>query len=264
MIALRTRWPALRRRLAAAEALVLLLDYDGTLVPIAAHPSLARLPAAVRRVLDRLSRRPGVQILVISGRAVRDVRRRVGLRRVWYAGNHGWELEGPGLRYRHPAARAARPALRQAAWRLAAALADVPGAWVEDKRCTLSIHYRAVPVGERDRVLRACRTALRPFRARRQLRVTRGKSVVEVHPPVRWTKGSAVRWWLKRQRLERRADVWYLGDDRTDEDAFAALRGRGVTILVARVPRLSRARYRVAGPADVLRLLRRIAEARHG
>lgn len=267
MMSLWACWPSLRRRLAEADRLALLLDYDGTLVPIAARPALARLPSPTRRRLAQLRGQPGVQVAVVSGRALRDVRRRVGLRGVWYVGNHGLELDGPGCRYRHPAAQAARPALRQAARRLRAALRAVTGAWVEDKGLTLSVHTRAVAEDDIGRAARVCSTVLQPYRAGRRLRVTKGARVINVHPPVRWTKGTMVRWWLARQPVGRRPMVWYVGDDRTDEDAFAALRARGVTIVVTPSPRNSRARYAVASPADVSRLLQRIAsvwQATHG
>ncbi len=86
--------------------LVLLLDFDGTLAPIAARPELAAIPERTRAALDRLLGAPGVWAAVVSGWGMADVRERAGIPGIAYAGNHGMEMEGPGLRRVHAAARA--------------------------------------------------------------------------------------------------------------------------------------------------------------
>lgn len=258
-------WSAVRRRVVSAKHLSLFLDYDGTVVPLADHPSQARLPPAMKRLLQRLAGRPGVWVALVSGRSLADLKRMVGLAGLCYVGNHGLELQGPTLRYVNPVARATRPLLARLGQGLTQALASIPGAWVEDKALTLSVHYRRVTPGERLRVKHVFYQVVRPSQEQRRIRVTAGKDVFEVRPPVRWTKGTMLSWLLTRQRaLAGRASVLpvCLGDDATDEDAFEALQDRGITVAVGPSTPLTRAGYYVEGPADVRRLLQLILAAR--
>jgi len=83
--------------------LALLLDYDGTLAPIATHPDLAILPLETKNVLQRLSNMSDVYIAIISGRNVNNVKSMVGIDGITYAGNHGLEILHPdGSKFVHP------------------------------------------------------------------------------------------------------------------------------------------------------------------
>jgi len=216
--------------------LVLLLDFDGTLAPIADLPGLAAMPGTTRHALARLMSMPGVEAAVVSGRALADVRERAGIEGAAYAGNHGMEIHSDGLDHVHGEAAAARPVLELAARELAAALAPIPGAFVEDKQLTLSVHYRMSP---RDRVDELTAIVERIVNPLPGVHLTAGKEVLEVRPRVEWNKGKAVLFLLEHMRPPAGAPVLYFGDDRTDEDAFRALRervGMGDGILVSRAP----------------------------
>lgn len=259
--------PSLEERIRQADEVVLFLDYDGTLTPLRERPEQARLSGETRELLRDLSRQPGVWVAVVSGRALADVKRMAGVRGLCYVGNHGLELEGPKLRHTLRQAWISRPVMKKIARRLRQELQAVPGAWVEDKGLTLAVHFRQVAADEKLRVRNRFNSVLRPYRERRRVRVTAGKEVLEVRPPVRWTKGTMVRWLLaRRMGLHPRADILpvYIGDDLTDEDAFLALGGRGITVVVGSSNPLSRAQYRVASPVAVLRFLRRLLAARRG
>ena len=206
---------------------MLILDYDGTVTPIVPSPTAARLAPTVRRTLRRLVAHPRVRVAVLSGRALHDVRARVAVAGVIYGGCHGLEIDGPGLRFRHPAARPA--ALRVARRALTAALAGIPGVVVEDKRLTLCVHYRRVPSRRHRDVLAAVERVLH---AAPGLVGLAGKRAVELLPGADWDKGRAARWIVARAAPARRRAVVYVGDDRTDEAAFAALRPRGITVRV--------------------------------
>lgn len=224
------RWSADWRQ---TGRLVLLLDFDGTLAPIVERPELAAMPYATRDALDRLRALPGVEVAIVSGRGMADARERAGVQGITYAGNHGMEIEGAGVERIHPEALAARPALDRVMERLAPALETIPGAFVEDKGLTLSVHYRQTPEGEVPRVREALAAATDG--RGEVLRVTEGKMVLEVRPRVDWHKGRAVVFLLDQMRPPQGAPVLYLGDDRTDEDAFRALAesGRGEGVVVA-------------------------------
>lgn len=257
--------PSLERRIRRADQVALFLDYDGTLAPIRERPEQAQLSADAKVLLKALCRRPGVWVAVISGRALADVRRMAGVRGLCYIGNHGLELQGPKLRHVNRHARSGRPVMKELAQRLRQALRSLPRAWVEDKGLTLAVHYRRVTPEDKILVRNAFHAVVRPCLEKGRVRVTSGKEVLEVRPPVRWTKGTMVRWLLARQRglhPEERILPIYVGDDLTDEDAFLAMGGRGITVLVGSSNPLSRAQYRVASPAAVLRFLRRLLALR--
>lgn len=258
---------ALERVPAWAEAwrgtggLVLLLDFDGTLAPIVDRPEAAAMPEETRRALERLMAMPGVEVAVVSGRGLADVRERAAIPGIAYAGNHGMEIEGPGVSRVHPEARAARPALEMAVGMLHSAVAAVPGAFLEDKGLTLSVHFRLAPPERRTELTAAVArvTAMVPG-----VRMTAGKQVLEVRPRVDWHKGRAVLFLLEQMRPPAGAPVLYLGDDRTDEDAFRALAhgGLGEGVLVSDAPNPETAAAScLREPAEVGALFAALADA---
>ena len=205
----------------------------------------------MRATLATLAARPRVGLAILSGRALADVRRRVGLRRVVYGGCHGLEIAGAGLAFRHPGARRARVAATRRL--LAAAVRGLPGARLESKGLAVSLHYRHVAAARLDEVRGAVAEVAR--RAP-DLAVIAGHRVFDFVPRVGWDKGRAVRWISRRlaPRLRGRLTVLYVGDDTTDEAAFAALRGRAVTVRVGAAP--TAADHVVRGVREVHSLLR--------
>lgn len=242
--------------------LVLLLDFDGTLAPIVERPELAALPGPTRAALERLLAHPGVDVAIVSGRALADVRELARLPGIAYAGNHGMEIDGAGLRRVHLEAAAARPHLETLVATLGPELAAVRGALLEDKGLTLTVHHRLVERSQVPRVRHLVLAAAAPLPG---LRVTEGKEVLEVRPAVEWDKGRAVEFLLDSLDPPPGAPVIYLGDDTTDEDAFRAVRGwreGGESVLVAESqPSDTAAASLARDPAEVGVLLARIAEA---
>ena len=240
-------------RAAAGRRLALFLDYDGTLTPIVERPEDAVLDGESRAMLRRLAGRHAVAI--VSGRDLEDVRARVGLDEIEFAGCHGFEIAGPGGNLVHAAAAAAAPQLGAAADMVAHDTRGIAGVQLERKRYTLAVHYRRAPAAAHavhEAVLRA--QARHPA-----LRVTEGKKVYELQPDVDWDKGRAVLWLIESLGLQDALPV-YIGDDVTDEDAFRALAGRGVGIAVQEAPRPTAAAYSLSGPAEVRTLLAALAE----
>lgn len=244
--------------------LVVLLDFDGTLAPIADRPEEAAIPEATRRALDALMAMPGVGVAVVSGRGMADARERAAIPGIAYAGNHGMEIHGPGIDRVHPEAAAARPMLDAAVRMLEPAVAAVPGAFVEDKGLTLSVHFRVAP---RERVAGLTEAVARAAAMLPGLEMTAGKQVLEVRPAVDWHKGRAVLFLLEQMRPPAGAPVLYLGDDRTDEDAFRALADHrlGEGVLVAEEPSADTAATSwLRDPEEVGRLFAALAEAGSG
>ena len=233
------------------------LDFDGTLVPIVRRPEWARMPAATKQVLRNLARLPGTHVAVVSGRALSDIRRKVGLADIGYVGNHGLEIAYGEKRFRLPEAARHRPFLKRLADSLALTLARQPGAQLEWKGLSASLHWRGMPRERQARFRRAVLEALKPLDAAGKIRLAIGKQVAEIRPPLEWDKGAAVRWLLKVFRSRKRKGepfVVFVGDDRTDEDAFRAINAMGGrSVLVSVRGRPSLARFRLRDP-DAVRL----------
>lgn len=207
---------------------LLFLDFDGTLTPIVDFPNEAVMLPETRVTLKRLSEIGTFSITIVSGRALNDVRERVGMANLIYAGNHGLEICGEGLHFVEPEAVQRIKILGELSRRLRERLQHIPGVEVENKILTTSVHFRRVERGSLDEIRKAVREQL-AF-SERIFRVTRGLQVIEVRPRVDWNKGTAVRWIQKVIGGANTLSL-YVGDDATDEDAFAAL-PEGITVRV--------------------------------
>ena len=245
--------------------LVLLLDFDGTLAPIVSRPENAAILPEARAALLRLLELGNVDIAIVSGRGLSDARRMVGISTIAYAGNHGMEIDGPGVHQVHEEAAAARPLLDRVVEQLRPRLQAIDGAILEDKGLTLTIHYRLVDESQVTKVqqLVTDATAGHP-----ELRVTEGKMILEVRPAVDWDKGRAVRFLLDHLQPSPRVPVIYIGDDVTDEDAFRTLEARGErgegVIVANRPPEASLARSFLRSPQEVAELLHALADGQPG
>jgi alpha,alpha-trehalase len=236
----------------------LFLDFDGTLTPIVDRPADAHIDAAMRDTVLRLARQWPVAIL--SGRDLEDVRERVGIRDICYAGSHGFDIADPGgIRHEHPKGLATLPALDAAERALRAALAGIPGALVERKRFSIAAHYRLTAERDVPAVEQAVDTVLREYA---ELRKGHGKKVFEVQPHVDWDKGAALLWLLRALDLDRPGvRPVFIGDDVTDEHAFRAIADLGLGIAVLDRPRRTAARYQLRDPGEVRTFLQRLAAA---
>lgn len=242
----------------------LFTDVDGTISAIAPTPDAAVLLPGVRELLIEATHHFAL-VAAVSGRSATDARRLVGVPELLYIGNHGMESITSGasepvvIPAAAPYAAAVNDALSAVEQQLAARF---PGLLVERKGPTGSVHVRQTP----DPVAaeRAVDAVLREVALPAGLRITRGKMVIEVRPPIDVNKGQALRAWIRDENL---AGALYLGDDRTDLDAFRALRElsavgvrRGVAVAVSQdeaPPDLARAAdVTVAGVARVPDLLR--------
>ncbi len=203
------------------------LDFDGTLSPIVANYNDAVIAASVLSTLSDLSERHSV--VIISGRAAGDVKRRVGLPTLTYVGSHGQEIEYPdGTRYEHPHSTRTRVQLDDAERVLRVRLGAVDGITLERKPFGLAIHTREVII-ETDRH-RAAGTAASVLESFPDLTIRTGKEVIELMPDSGWNKGSAIEF---LSRSSGHPTPLFIGDDATDEDGFAAVnRLAGVSVLV--------------------------------
>ena len=235
-------------------------DFDGTLSDIVENPDAAQLVAGAADALKALTAQCPVAIL--SGRDLADVRQRIGLPGIWYAGSHGFELTGPdGAHHENAEAAASIPVLEAVAAELADQLGHISGVLVEHKRFGVAVHYRNAA---RDRVGEVA-AAVRSAGQRTALRVTTGREVIELRPDVDWDKGKTLRWVLDHIRDDEHPGPLlpiYLGDDITDEDAFDAVHDDGIAIVVRHNDdgdRATSATYALDNPARAREFTERLA-----
>lgn len=243
-------WPQLARRLRRAGRVAVLTDFDGTLAPIQHRPDTVKLSDRVRRALARL-RAHGHVVGIVSGRRIDDLRRRVGLSGLWYAGNHGFFLRSPhgtSLTLVHDEEYSEIPRIAR---EMAHALRGAPGVLLEVKPASVAVHYRGAPRASH----RAATRAARRVAEAGNLRLLAGKCVWELLPRTPVDKAVAVRTILDLERRNGRGlPAVFIGDDLTDEPVFSL----PLTLPVCVGRRQTAARYRLRSPADVVRLLERI------
>lgn len=241
--------------LSTAEGLLLCSDFDGTLAGITRRPEDAEIRPASRGALRRLRDHPYVELAVVSGRGLSDLRSRVDLEGIDYAGNHGLEIYRDGERIVHPLAARQVERIRAACDELDERLAGVEGCFVERKGLTATVHHRLADADRTDEIRETVEAVVSSIDSR--IDCSTGKAVVEFGPDVPWDKGSAV-----DLLAADRPDGWltlYLGDDTTDEDAFRRIRSDGLGVHVGDSPDTA-ASHRVDDPAAVEAFLDWLAE----
>jgi trehalose-phosphatase len=237
--------------------IALFLDFDGTLVPIQKNPAQCFLPEKIKEQLRSLTRSDHCYLSVLSGRSLSDIKKRVGIRRIYYGGNHGLDISGPNIKYTHLKVVLAKPIIDIAKRKLGKEIRDIDGAWLEDKKYTLSLHFRSVKKEDIFSVKKNFYKAVAELSDKKPLAVIKGKKVLELVPNVSWDKGSAALWILKK--LKVKCLPIYIGDDQTDENVFKALHKKGINIRVGKSKK-TLADYYLKGYWEISRLLKQIQE----
>ncbi len=213
----------------AGKHLAVFLDYDGTLTPIVDRPELAVMSDSMRAIVRSLAER--CSVAVVSGRDRPDVEKLVGIDNLIFAGSHGFDIASPdGRSIQREEGGEFGELLEKVTARLHEVMDPIEGALIEPKKASVAAHYRLVSEDDRPKIKAVVDEILA---AHSNLRVTPGKMVYEIQPKLDWNKGKAVLYLLEALGLDG-DDVMpmYLGDDVTDEDAFHALKGRGIGIFV--------------------------------
>ncbi|WJX36479.1 trehalose-phosphatase [Trifolium repens] len=250
---------------AKGKKIALFLDYDGTLSPIVDNPDRAfmsdNMRAAVKNVAEYFP------TAIISGRSREKVHEFVGITDLYYAGSHGMDIIGPlrqsvsdkkgkEVNLFQPAAEFL-PMIDEVRRLFIECTKDIKGAKVENNKFCVSVHYRNVDEENWDMVAQRVYDIMKDYP---NLRLTHGRKVLEVRPVIDWDKGKAVTFLLESLGLNDDDDVLaiYIGDDRTDEDAFKALSevNKGFGILVSSAPKESSAVYSLSDPSEVMEFLK--------
>ena len=239
------------------QRVALFLDFDGTLAPIESHPSAVRMTDSMSAALAACAKRDDTDVSIVSGRSLADLARLIPLPKVVLVGNHGLEIGGGVI------APFVHPDLSQFEGRLqdlAKSLGEIcpPGCWVENKVASLTLHFRNAEPAHQLEVAAHARDIARDA----GFRVRDAHCAVEVRPPTDWDKGDAVLHVLRAlhgRGWSESVEAVYVGDDETDEDAFRALRGLGVTFRVGHAERPTFATHRIPNVGVVEQLLGWIA-----
>ncbi|XP_075485152.1 putative trehalose-phosphate phosphatase G [Primulina tabacum] len=259
---------------AKGKKVVLFMDYDGTLSPIVHNPDHAFMSIAMRAAVSNVAKY--FPTAIISGRSLEKVYEFVGLTGIYYAGSHGMDILGPvrpsNGDYRNcirstdkqgedvnlfQPAKEFLPMIDEVFRSLVEITKDIPGATVENNKFCVSVHYRNVDEKRWKEVGEYVHQILKKYP---HLRVAHGRKVLEVRPVLNWDKGKAVKFLLESLGLTNSDEVLplYIGDDRTDEDAFKVMReaNRGHGIIVSSVPKESNAFYSLRDPSEVMEFLK--------
>lgn len=231
---------------------VILMDFDGTLAEFQVDPNAVTLSPQRQILLQKLDKRTDLSAGIVSGRRVADLHERVpGTPSMFFAGLHGLEIEGPGLRFAHSAVALAAPGLNFLTKDLRRAVRPLPGVFVEDKTYAVVLHLRGASTADRLHATTRFNALAEPLLSEGTVRLQPGDQVLELLPNVDWAKGDAVRAIIRHVEGETKEPVWpvYIGDDQTDEDAFEEIGTNGLTISVGKRP--AAASFQIDDPAAV-------------
>jgi len=226
--------------LAARHSIALFLDFDGTLVEIADTPDGIHVPEGIPAQLAALHRALDGRIAIVSGRAIADIQSWLGPLDMLMVGSHGAEIG--------EAATGAATLSDASRTELAALTAAWPRLLVETKPHGIAVHYRQEP-----EAAPAVFTVMDDLATREGLAARRGKMVVELGPKSA-NKGAAVARLMAEPPFAGAQPI-FIGDDRTDEDGFAAVAATGGHGILVGARRPTAADYRLADPEAVHRWL---------
>lgn len=218
-------------------------------------PHRARASERVMRAITALAALPRARVAIMSGRPLLFIRERFPARGLYHGGNHGLEMRGPGLTFRHKGAMEIRPIIQALAEKAKTALAGFPGVLIENKGLTMSVHFRRLSPPCRRRFNNGM-AAFRLGTAALPLQWRRGKKVWEALPRVDWDKGRALTELLRRTGPAVPVAV---GDDVTDEDMFQAVGRKGLSVRIGKSG-TSRAIYYLPQQEDVPQFLTLLTE----
>jgi len=244
-------WNQVAPGIADPLRVVLFADFDGTIAHIRRRPSDVVPAPGIRPVLAEFARH-GALAGVISGRPLGFVSRAVGVRGLWYAGEHGHFFLAPnGTKVLSQVSPTECARMKHVGAQLARTLAGVPGVIVERKGASVAVHYRGAPRSS----LGPAKSAVdRMLDAEPDLRLISGRKIWELVAAGTVDKWSAVRFVL-RHAPRRRRTLIFLGDDVTDEAVFRRM--RGISVFVGSEGGATAARYWLRSPVEVREFLER-------
>ena len=243
-------WPSVSSKLLAADRVLLVCDYDGTLTPIVARPETAILTEKTRCLLSILANMDRFVVGVISGRSLPDLESVVAVPGLVYAGNDGLEISGLGVDFVHCGASDFSDSLSEIARKLQQELSDVPEIVIDNKRLILTVHFRNTPDHYSAQVDEMLIATVKPYVESGQMKITRGTNVAEIMPNISWGKGRAIEQ-IRRGCGDNPIPIFF-GDDQMDEDGFVAVQNvGGVAVYIGGTRQNTTALHQLESPTEV-------------
>ncbi|MCF7894213.1 MAG: trehalose-phosphatase [Candidatus Omnitrophica bacterium] len=238
------------------EKIIFFLDYDGTLTPIVERPDMAKISDSMQDTVKKLAQKFPVSI--VSGRMREDVQSLVGIKDLFYAGSHGFDIKGPNFEVIQPKAKEVIPLVTKIITDLHSKLDKIEGVIIEEKKFSVAVHYRLVKEEDEIKKIKELVDSI-ISNNKENLKLLSGKKVFELLPNMEWDKGKAIRWITESMKVDwQTTSIVYIGDDTTDEYAFSAIRTRGTGILVSEEDKHSLAHFKLDSPKQVRELFEQI------
>lgn len=245
---------SIKNFLRAHDKIVLLLDFDGTLVPILQDKKKVHLTQTLRKLLISVKDNPDLFLGIVSGRKLSNIKHKVGINNIIFVGSHGWEWEIAGQKNNVKLDGSKSKTFNDVKKKMEKLVQQFTGTSIEEKYCSFSVHYRFA-----DNPYLFQRSFLKLVKADTQfslMKIMKGKKVYDILPDYNWRKGHAVSLIIKKMnKLNRRNHLLYIyiGDDTTDEKVFN-MHSRILTIRVGK-NHLSKAKYYVKSTTEVRKFL---------
>ena len=246
-------------RIKKADSILLFLDYDGTLTPIVKTPNKAILQTKTKNILKSLIKNKSVELSIVTGRSLADIKRLVGLKGIRYCGSHGLDIDSVPKRGVLKKALKSKIHIAKIKRSLLSKLKNITGYEIEDKKLILALHYRNVSSSQLPALKKAFYSVSKPYIDKGLLKSASGKKVYEIRPNLDWDKGSYCKYLLKDLGgFKKNIIPIYIGDDTTDEAAFKALKKKGITVFVKGERKTSLAEYYLNSTGEVISFLKKL------
>ena len=238
---------------------VLFLDYDGTLTPIVKRPEDALISDEMKSALKKCARK--MKVAAVSGRDMDDLKSKIQVENLIYAGSHGFRISGPdGLYNEHEKSDEILPRLDEIESECHSEFSKIDeGVQIDRKRYAVAVHYRNADEQNIPAIKQKVDEILME---NPDFKKGEGKKILEIKPDVDWHKGKAVLWIMKKLGVDDTSKFVpiYIGDDVTDEDAFQSIRDFGAGILVGSHGQETAAKYKLEDVPNVRSFLQKLAE----
>lgn len=246
---------SIKKNWGSFDKIVLLADFDGTLIPITKRLEKVTLPVKVKNLLTSIRDHPRLYLGLISGRKLSNLKLKVGIDNIIYVGSHGWEWEIDKKRYYFKPSLKRLKALDSLKAKLKKLSADFAGTFMENKYCSFTVNYRFT---ENQAIFQqSFSKIIKKENQQGLIKIMKGKKVYDFHPNEDWDKGHAVSQIINHLKKTSKKDnllLFYIGDDTTDEDVFD--RHSKITTIRVGKNRFSKAKYFVKNPNQIHNFLK--------
>jgi len=219
------------------EKVLLCMDHDGTIAEVITTLIASRITKSMRNTLHSLSQNTRIHLAIISGRTIDNLREVVNIKsdNIFYAGNHGFEIEGAGINYTFND-KDALEKIRVITEEMDKKFSNVDGLVFEKKIFTTSFIWSAVTPEKQESIRNEILEALQKYK---DIRIVEGKKLFNIRPDVNINKGIAINIignHFYKNGWRKHITVIYIGDDNSDEDAFKILEDKDIGIVVNEIP----------------------------